>query len=110
MSARRARDAEKPEPLALTDAEVAAMARGEGKEVARRIARHSSTKPIGRMKSDKPEPPRITAPEMEQIQRDQGRLPDPVRERLQTAGEPDAAREPKRTRKLFPKKEPRGQG
>ncbi len=93
----------------MTDAEVAAMARGEDKEIARRLARHSPTKAVGRLESDKSAPSRISAAEMEQIQRARGRLPDEVRERLQKAGERDVSSEPKRTRKLSPRKEPGGQ-
>lgn len=93
----------------MTDAEVAAMARGEGDEIARRIARHSPTKALGRLASDKPAPQRISAAEMEQIQRDRGRLPDGVRERLQKAKAPDVTPEPKRARKLHPKKKPSDQ-
>jgi hypothetical protein len=84
------------------------MARGESKELARRIARHSQTKPVGRLVSDKPAPPRISAAEMAQIQRARGRPPGRVRERLQKAGEGDVAPKPKRTRKPSPTKEPRG--
>jgi hypothetical protein len=93
----------------MTDAEVAAMARGE-KETARRIARHSPTKPIGKLVSDKPAPPRISAAEMEEIQGAQGRLPDQVRERLQRGAEADVAPAPKRTRNPFPEKEPGRRG
>jgi hypothetical protein len=96
----------------MTDAEVGAMARGENTEIARRIARHSATGPVGRLVSDKPAPPRISTAEMEEIQQASGRLPNPVRERLQKAAEADVAPEPRRTqrRKLSPTKEPPGQG
>jgi len=106
VSVRRPRDPGKGAPLAMTDAEVAAMARGESTQIARRIARHGPRKPVGRLVSDKTAPPRITASEMEQIQRAGGRLPDRVRVRLQKASEADVAPEPKRRRKPSPRKEP----
>jgi hypothetical protein len=106
VSARRRGDPGKPEPLAMTDAEVAAMAREGSKEIARRIARHSPTKPVGKLASDKPAPPRISAAEVEQIRRARGRLPDLVRKRLQKAGEADVAPKPKDERKLSPTKAP----
>jgi DNA segregation ATPase FtsK/SpoIIIE-like protein len=105
VSARRKRQPEASEPLAMTDAEVAAMARGE-KEIARRIARHSPTKPTGKLVSDKPAPPQVSVAEMEEIQRSQGRLSTRLRERLQSVEEADVALEPKRSRKAYPAKEP----
>jgi len=94
----------------MTDAEVGAMAGRENTEIPRRIARHSATKPVGRLVSDKPAPPRISTAEMEAIQQASGRLPDPVRKRLQKAAEADVAPEPRRTRmrKLSPTNEPPG--
>jgi hypothetical protein len=108
VSARQPAEPGKPEPLAMTDAEVGAMARGETTKIARRIARHRATRPIGRLVGDKPGPPRISAAEMAEIQQASGRLPDPVRERLQKAVEADVAPEPKRPhkRKISPTKEP----
>jgi hypothetical protein len=93
----------------MTDAEVAAMARGGSKEVARRIARHSPTKPTGELASDKPAPPRVSAAEMEQIRRARGRLPDGLRKRVQEAGEADVGPTPKPKRKLSPRREPPGE-
>lgn len=90
----------------MTDAEVAVMAHEGSKEIARRIERHSPTRAVGKLASDKPAPARISAAEVEQIRRAGGRLPDGVRKRLQKAGEADVATEPKRTRKLSPTKEP----
>jgi hypothetical protein len=95
----------------MSDEEVAAMARGDGKGVVRRIARHSPTKALGRLVSDKPQPPRISAAEMEQIQLARGSLPKALRERLAGAAEAEAAPpEPRRARKPSPKEEPPGKG
>jgi hypothetical protein len=93
----------------MSDTEVAAMARGEGKEIARRIALHSPTKPVGKLVSDKAAPPRISAAEMEQIRRARAGPPARLRERLQKAGEADVVPEPRRRRKPSPTKEPRDQ-
>lgn len=109
MSPGQRRAPEKAEPLTMTDAEVAAMARGE-KDIARRIARHSPTQPIGKLVSDKPAPPRISVDEMNAIQRGRGRLPDSLRERLQKAGEAELGPEPKASRKPVPAEEPTGGG
>jgi len=92
----------------MTDEEVAATARGGSKEISRRVARHSPTKPVGRLVSDKPAPPRITVAEMERIQRARGRLSDRVRERVQTDREADVVPTRKRTRKPSPAEEPTG--
>jgi hypothetical protein len=90
----------------MTDAEVVAMSRGTSGEIARRIARHSPTKPLGRLVSSKAAPPRISAAEMRRTQQAKGRLDDRLRHRLQNAGEAEGAPEPKRTRKASPVKEP----
>lgn len=90
----------------MTDAEVGAMARGEGNEIARRIERDSPTKAVGGLVSDKPAPQRISAVEMEHIQSDRGRLSDRVRERLQKAKAPDVTPTPTRARKLGPDRKP----
>jgi hypothetical protein len=92
----------------MTDADVAAISRGTSPEIARRIARHSPTKPLGRLVSDKTAPPRVSAGEMERIQQARGRLGDRLRNRLQNAGEAERAPEPKRTRKAAPVNEPPG--
>lgn len=92
----------------MTDAEVAAMVDGEEKEIARRIARHGPTKPVGTLKSDNPAPPRVRAAELERIQRARGRLPADMRERLQRGGAAGASGEPKLSRKPYPTAVPPG--
>jgi hypothetical protein len=72
----------------MTDAEVAAMASTPDAGVARRIAAHSPSKPVGRLSSDKAAPPRITAEEMVRIARTQVTSKD-VRARLAKASSGD---------------------
>jgi hypothetical protein len=55
----------------MTDAEVAALASKPDAGVARRIAAHSPSAPLGRLASEKAAPPRITAEEMVKIARTQ---------------------------------------
>ena len=93
----------------MTGAEVAARQRGETPDIARRIARHSPTKPVGRLVSDKPAPPRISTAEMEEIQRATGRLPSALRERLRKPAESDVAPDADPERKPSPAKEPPGE-
>jgi hypothetical protein len=78
------------------------MTHGGESGLARRMAKHSPTVPIGKLTSKKAAPPRITAAEKDQIQRT-GRVPQRVRERLAKAAESDVSPEPTTTRKASPK-------
>jgi hypothetical protein len=89
----------------MTDAEVAAMTREGESGLARRMAKHSPTMPIGKLTSKEAAPPRITAAEKDQIQRT-GRVPQRVRERLAKAAESDVSPDPTTTGKDAPKVDP----
>jgi hypothetical protein len=89
----------------MTDAEVAAIASGGERALTRRIAKHSPTKAIGKLTSEKAAPPRIAAADMDEIQRT-GRVPQRVRERLATAAESDVSPEVTSTDKDSPKVDP----
>ena len=89
----------------MTDAEVAAMARGGEAAVVRRITKHSPTKASGTLTDKKAAPPRITASEMEQIQRT-GRVPRRISERLEKAAYSEPSPAPSTTKKDSPKVDP----
>ena len=89
----------------MTDAEVAAMARGGDRALARRIAKHRPTTAIGKLTSEKVVPPRIAAADMDEIRRT-GRVPQRVRERLAKAVESDLSPEAATTEKDSPKVDP----
>ncbi len=93
----------------MTDADVAAMASGGNRALARRIADHSPTDAVGRLTTDKAAPPRIAAGEMHEIDRT-GRIPARVRERLAKAADSDVSREPTSTEKDSPTVEPERRG
>jgi hypothetical protein len=89
----------------MTDAEVAAMARGRGPSLAPRIARHSPSKPTGKLSDKKARPLDISAAEMRQIQRREG-LAKSLRERLGEAAPSDEPAEPLSSPKESPKRQP----
>jgi hypothetical protein len=90
----------------MTDAEVAAMARGGESAVARRIAKHSPTRAIGTLTGKKASPPRITAAEMRRMERT-GRFSQRVSERLASAAESDEPPGEIATEKDLPKLDPK---
>ena len=93
------------EPAALTDDEVAAMARGDASSVARRIARHSPSGRTGKRTDEKAAPVAISAAEMARIRRARG-LPKTLRERLGATEEPEGADEPAASAKQSPRRAP----
>ena len=88
--------------MPMTDADVAAMTRGERTAVAKRIAKHSATKPVGTLTGRKTAPPRITAAEMDHIRRT-GRPAKQVTERLAKAAAADVSPKPTSPGKDSPK-------
>jgi hypothetical protein len=93
----------------MSDADVDAMARATAPAIARRIAKHSPSKPTGKLADDKAAPPEITAAEMRQIQQ-RGRLTKALRERLAEAVRSDVSAEPAPSKKRSPRREPYSDG